>query len=161
MHDTIDIRSAQTGAAFDDFRTVLGEYFAHLAETWPNPDPPRWQRELDGLPGKFARPSGRMLVAYADGAPAGVVALVDLGDGTCEVKRLYVRPAARRRGISRALMERLLAEAHDAGYTHMRLGTAPSFAEAIRLYESLGFRPIARFREGFGGDSVFMERELG
>ncbi len=102
-----------------------------------------------------------MLVAYLDGEPGGVVALVDLGDGACEVKRLYVRPPMRRRGLSRALMESLLSEAHDAGFARMRLGTAPSFAEAIALYESLGFTPIEEFRQGFGGDSVFLERELG
>ncbi len=157
----LEVQVAESGPAFADFRELLAEYFAHLELTWPYPDPARWRRELNSLPGNFAPPSGRMLVAYVEAEPAGVVALVDLGDGSCEVKRLYVRPSHRRQGVSRALMERLLAEAHEAGYARMCLGTAPSFAEAIALYESLGFRPITRFREGFGGDSVFLEAELG
>ena len=79
----ITVRAADDPATAEEFRTLLSEYFEHLARTWPTPDPPRWQRELDGLPGVFAPPRGRMLVAYADGEPAGVVALVDRDGGDC------------------------------------------------------------------------------
>ena len=154
------VHSADEAPTTADFRSLLGEYFAHLALMWPRPNPARWQHELDGLPGVFARPGGRMLVAYVDGEPAGIVALVGQDGGACEVKRLFVRPPFRRLGVSRVLMARVLAEAAEAGYTVMRLGTSPDFAEAIALYESLGFEHTARFREGFGDDMVFMARRL-
>jgi ribosomal protein S18 acetylase RimI-like enzyme len=156
----IGVRAADDPETFADFRALLSEYFAHLVAEWPNPDPERWQREVDSLPGTFARPQGRMLVAYEGGRPTGIVALTDLGEGACEVKRLYVRPAARRKGVSRALMDAVFGEAREAGYDRMLLGTGPSFVEAIALYESLGFERTARFRAGFTEHAVFMVREL-
>ena len=143
-----------------DFRTVLAEYFEHLTLTWSDPDPPRWQRELDGLPGAFARPEGRMLVAYVGDEPAGIVAIVGREDADCEVKRLYVRPQHRRLGVSRALMQRAMSEAAEAGYCVMRLGTSRDFGEALALYDSLGFERSERFREGFTDRAVFMSRPL-
>ena len=101
-----------------------------------------------------------MLVAYDTHDPVGIVALLDLGDGGCEVKRLYVRSDSRRQGVSRALMGRALEEARSIGYRRMLLGTAPTFREALALYESLGFELTERFRAGFTEDSVFMVREL-
>jgi ribosomal protein S18 acetylase RimI-like enzyme len=128
---------------------------------WPNPAPERWQRELDGLPGAFARPSGRALVAYVGDEPAGIVALLEQEEGACEIKRLFVRPAVRRRGVSRALMATALAEAAEAGYSLMRLGTSPDSTGAIALYESLGFEHTGQFRDGWSENIVFMARAIG
>jgi GNAT superfamily N-acetyltransferase len=157
-HSTI--RIADDAQTLADFREVLAEYFEHLSEVWPTPDTPRWQREVDTLPGVYARPSGRMFVAYADGAPVGIVAIVGQGNGECEVKRLFVRPGARRAGVSRALMEFAMAEAGEAGYHVMRLGTSPTFTPAIALYASMGFEPVERFRDGFTDRAIFMSRRL-
>jgi len=156
----LTVRIADDTFVAEEFRVLLGEYFAHLALAWPNPNPERWQRELDGLPGAFARPGGRALVAYVDDEPAGIVALLEQEEGACEVKRLYVRPSMRRRGVSRALMQTALAEATDIGYDVMRLGTSPEFTEALALYDSLGFERIEQFREGWAEHLVFMAREL-
>ena len=156
----VAVRVADDSPAAADFRELLVEYFAYLALVWPRPRLERWQREVDGLPGSFARPDGRMLVAYHGDRPAGIVAVLGQEDGACEVKRLYVRPEFRRRGVSRALMTSALSEAAEAGYTVMRLGTSPAFAEAIALYESLGFEHVSQFRDGFHDDSVFMSRAL-
>jgi putative acetyltransferase len=152
---------ADNAPAAEDFRVLLGEYFEHLLAVWPNPAPERWQRELDGLPGAFARPSGRALVAYVDGEPAGIVALVAQDEGACEVKRLFVRPGMRRRGVSRALMAAAFTEAAEAGYVLMRLGTSSDFIGAIALYESLGFERGERFRDGWSEKVVFMARAVG
>ena len=156
----ITIRIADDDLTLADFRAVLGEYFEHLTLTWSDPDPPRWQREVDGLPGAFARPAGRMLVAYIGAEPAGIVAIVGRENVECEVKRLYVRPEHRRIGVSRALMERAMAEAAEAGYRVMRLGTSRDFTAALALYDSLGFERSERFREGFTDRAVFMSRPL-
>ena len=101
-----------------------------------------FDQELAGLPGKYARPNGRLLLAYVDGKPAGCVALRDLGDGACEMKRMFVPETFRGRGVGRALAERIIAEGKDAGYRTMRLDTSRRQDEAMRLYENAGFRRI-------------------
>jgi GNAT superfamily N-acetyltransferase len=98
--------------------------------------------ELAGLPGKYARPHGRLLLASMDGRPAGCVALRDLGDGLCEMKRMFVPETFRGRGVGRALAARIIAEGREAGYRAMRLDTSRRQGEAMRLYESCGFRRI-------------------
>jgi GNAT superfamily N-acetyltransferase len=98
--------------------------------------------ELAGLPGKYARPHGRLLLAYVDGRPAGCVALRELGDGICEMKRMFVPDAFRGRGVGRALAERIIAEGKEDGYRAMRLDTSRRQSEAMRLYEKAGFRRI-------------------
>ncbi len=101
-----------------------------------------YEQEMAGLPGKYAPPGGRLLLALEDGQPAGCVALRPLSCGACEMKRLYVRPAFRARGVGRALAERIVAEARVAGYAQMRLDTADTMPEARGLYHALGFHEI-------------------
>jgi ribosomal protein S18 acetylase RimI-like enzyme len=88
---------------------------------------------------------GSLLIAYHDGQPAGCVALRDLGDGACEMKRMFVPPACRGLGIGRALADHVLADARTAGYRVMRLDTSRRQAEAIRLYENSGFKRISPY----------------
>src|SRR3989442_10016609 len=85
-----------------------------------------FEQELVGLPGAYAPPRGRLLLALDGAAPAGCVALRPLADAACEMKRLYVRPAFRGRRVGRRLAEALIAEARAIGYAPMRLGTPPS-----------------------------------
>jgi putative acetyltransferase len=101
-----------------------------------------FDEELASLPGKYGRPQGRLLLAYLDGKPAGCVALRDLGDGICEMKRMFVPEAFRGRGVGRALSERIIAAGKEAGYRAMRLDTSRRQSEAMRLYEQAGFRRI-------------------
>ena len=101
-----------------------------------------FDEELAGLPGKYARPHGRLLLASMDDKPAGCVALRDLGDGLCEMKRMFVPEAFRGRGVGRALAERIIAEGKEAGYRAMRLDTSRRQSEATHLYERAGFRRI-------------------
>ena len=103
--------------------------------------------EVVGLPGDYAPPTGRLFLATQDGKPLGCVALRKLDAIRCEMKRLFVRPEARGLRLGRALVDRVIAEAHAIGYEEIVLDTLPSMVEAQRMYERLGFRDIPPYRE--------------
>ncbi|HJZ84551.1 MAG TPA: GNAT family N-acetyltransferase [Polyangia bacterium] len=119
-------------------------------------------QELAGLPGAYAPPSGRLLLLWDGDALAGCVALRPLGagGGLCEMKRLYVRPAFRGRGLGRLLAQAVIAEARTIGYLRMRLDTLPFMGAASALYLSLGFVSIAPYRENPIPGAQFFELTL-
>jgi ribosomal protein S18 acetylase RimI-like enzyme len=136
-----------------------------------------FDKELAGLPGDYAPPDGRLLLAAYEGQLAGCVALHTLGSTlaaevagrdagatlprVCEMKRLYLRPKFRGKGIGRALAERVIDEAREIGYTQMRLDTiATTMADAVALYRTLGFREIAPYRENPIAGALYMELKL-
>ena len=119
-----------------------------------------FHQELDALPGSYAPPGGRLLVALEDGQPRGCVALQPIGEGSCEMKRLYVRPEARGTGLGLALVQRVLDAARRVGYRRVCLDTLPSMKKAADLYESLGFRDIPPYRPNPIKGSRYMALDL-
>jgi len=119
-----------------------------------------FEKELESLPGPYGPPDGVMFIALKGEDAAGCVAVKSLGEGRCEMKRLFVRPAYRRRGLGRELAEKVIAEAAGKGYSAMRLDTLSRLKEAMNLYLSLGFKEIPPYYHNPLPDVVFLELEL-
>lgn len=120
-----------------------------------------FDKELAGLPGDYAAPDGRLLLADYQGELAGCVALHKLDADICEMKRLYLRPPFRGKGIGRALTEAVIAEARKVGYHRMRLDTVePVMKDAVAMYRRFGFQEIAPYRVNPIAGALYMELQL-
>ena len=144
----------------DDRATVealFREYVASLAEdiSFQNVDD-----ELSGLPGKYARPGGMVLIAWDGCEAAGAVAYRMVEPGVCEMKRLYVRPAFRGRDLGRELANELIEDARGRGYRTMLLDTLASMQSARALYRDLGFVPVAPYYDNPLPGVMYMALEL-
>jgi ribosomal protein S18 acetylase RimI-like enzyme len=116
--------------------------------------------ELAALPGKYSEPDGALIVAEAGGALCGCVALKKIGDGVCEMKRLFVRDAFKGKGIGRELVRRIIDEGRSKGYRFMRLDTLESMKPAIALYRSFGFGETGAYVYNPLEGAVYMEKTL-
>jgi ribosomal protein S18 acetylase RimI-like enzyme len=120
-----------------------------------------FDKELAGLPGDYAPPHGRLLLAEYEGQLAGCIALHKLAQDICEMKRLYVRPQFRGKGLGRALAERIITEARQIGYRRMRLDTVePVMKDAVAMYRAIGFQEIAPYRKNPIAGAMYMELSL-
>jgi ribosomal protein S18 acetylase RimI-like enzyme len=153
----IDLIQAESQAEIDEARRLFREYEAWLDEDLCFQS---FEDEVRDLPGRYAPPGGRLFIAYSDGEPAGCVAVRSLGDGICEMKRLFVRPQFQGHGIGNFLIEKIIDSARVAGYEKMRLDTyPPKMGKAVKLYESHGFYLIDAYYEN-PYDVLFMELAL-
>jgi putative acetyltransferase len=120
-----------------------------------------FEKELAELPGEYAPPNGRLLLAIKDTGIAGCVAMRKIGEGACEIKRLFVRSEFRGQGLGRQLAEAIIREAKQIGYQRMRLDTLPpQMNDAIALYRSLGFVEIEPYYNNPVPGAKFMELKL-
>ena len=120
-----------------------------------------FEKEMADLPGDYVPPRGRLLIAFENEATAGCVALRQIADGFCEMKRLYVRPHFRGTGLGRTLAETIIQAAREIGYQRLRLDTLPGRMDrAIALYRSLGFKEIEPYYQNPVVGAKFMELDL-
>jgi putative acetyltransferase len=120
-----------------------------------------FDQELATLPGGYAPPEGRLLLAEYEGQLVGCVALHQLEPGICEMKRLYLRPTMRGRGLGRVLADRIVAEARHIGYQRMRLDTVePVMKDAVAMYRKLGFKEIAPYCTNPMSGVIYLELQL-
>lgn len=138
-----EVVEVATANEIEEARRLFREYAGEIGF---GPCFQSFDAELASLPGDYRRPRGRLLLARRGSGLAceavGCVALRPLDESTCEIKRLYIPPENRGAGLGRLLVERLIMDARQTGYTHVRLETLPVMTAALRLYETLGFRDI-------------------
>jgi GNAT superfamily N-acetyltransferase len=165
------ITQAESAEQIDQVRALMAEYLDFLRREVdtdvPDMDtlPPvaGFIQEIADLPGKYAPPDGRLLLAAVDGEPAGCVAFHKLEDGVCEVKRLWARPKFRGMKVGRRLVEALIGEARSAGYRTMLLSTVDKLVEARTLYSAVGFKVTEPYFDGpeeMMAHEIFMRLEL-
>jgi putative acetyltransferase len=154
----LTIKQAESGAQIAQVRELFLEYAKSLGFSLCFQS---FDQELAGLPGDYAPPAGRLLLAEYEGQLAGCVALHRLAPEICEMKRLYLRPAFRGKGLGRRLAEIIISEARGIGYQRLRLDTVePVMKDAVALYRMLGFREIAPYRANPIEGALYMELVL-
>lgn len=152
----IQIRNAEPDG-LQSFRELFAEYSTTLGVDLCFQN---FQAELAGLPGAYAPPSGALLGAFRENELVGCVALRRLDDAHCEMKRLYVRPAARSNGTGAALASAVIDEARRLGYSRIRLDTLPSMERAIAMYRRIGFAEIPPYNSNPVPGAIFLELPL-
>ncbi len=158
----IELRELAPGDV-GEARTIVAEYTQSLADVaGPSFAHQRIDDELRDLPGRYAPPLGTFVLAWKGARCVGCVAVRPLDPpGTCELKRLYVRPGHRGTGLGRRLCEDALTRARALGYARIKLDSDPSLAAALALYRRLGFRETARYNDDPVAETVYLERDLG
>lgn len=150
----IEIKQANV-SQLDDARKLFREYerWLGLSLCFQNFD-----EEVATLPGEYAPPDGRLLLAFSDERLAGCVALRRIGEDSGEIKRLFLRPEFRGQGLGSSMIDRIIKEARAVGYHRLRLDTLPGkMDQAIGLYHSFGFTQIPPYYDNPYPDTIFME----
>ena len=151
-----------------DSPVEVGELFGEYTDMLIEGDPlfreylsiQNYDEELKDLEHKYGMPDGRLYLAYWDGVPAGCVGLRKMDEESCELKRLYVRPAFRGKKIGEQMMDRILKDAEAIGYRAMYLDTLPFLQTALHMYQKLGFYEIACYNDSPMDTSIYMKRDL-
>jgi putative acetyltransferase len=151
------VRAVESSDDLDAVRELWREY-------WKSIDLPDdfqgFGEELNGLPGKYAKDGGALLIAWIDDVPAGTIALRRLNDRAGEVKRLYLRPRFRGRGVGRHLVEQVIERAHAIGYETLYADTLPIMADALSLYAKMGFETTGPYTTNPTPGAIFLKLRL-
>jgi len=153
----IQIVKANTETLVENAKELIREYAQSLEFDLEFQD---FEKEMENFPGQYAPPRGCLYVALDANQPIGCVALRNLGQGVCEMKRLYVKPSLRGQKVGKLLAEIVIKAARDMEYDYMRLDTIPSMKQANMLYNDLGFKQIVPYRFNPIEGATFFELNL-
>jgi len=157
VSEEIECFEAATAGHLDDIRGLFLEYADSLVFDLEFQD---FKSELESLPGEYSEPNGCLIIACFGGEIAGCAALRRISEGVCEMKRMYVKPEFRRKGIGRELAGAIIRKAREQGYKRMRLDTVPTMRAAVGLYRKLGFKVIDPYRFNPIEGAIFFELQL-
>lgn len=153
----IELIQVESEEHLDCIRELFKEYEKSLGFDLDFQD---FEKELAKLPGEYAAPDGCLLLAFYGKNMAGCAGLRKLEQGICEMKRMYVRPNFRGKGIGRVMSVRIIEIARAIAYKRMRLDTIDTMRTAILLYKSLGFKKIKPYRYNPVNGASYMELSL-
>lgn len=156
-HGDVEIVVAETPEHIDGTRVLFREYWEAFGFTPCFQD---FDRELAELPGKYAGPRGRLALAFVDGGAAGCVAIRPIDGARCELKRLYVRPEHRGRGVGQKLLIWAIAAALSCGYKEMLADTMPVMTRALELYDRIGFERIDAYGDEPTEGAIYLKLML-
>lgn len=149
--------SQEIGIMFSEYTNMLvagdGSFQKYL-------DIQNYDAELQHLETKYGNPYGRLYLAYYDGKVAGCIGLQKIDKLNCEMKRLYVRPQFRGKKIGEELVQKIIEDAKEIGYSYMLLDTLPFLKPAIHMYKKFGFYIIDRYNDSPMSTSIFMKLDL-
>jgi len=155
--DPFEFRQAADASDLDEIRRLFMEYAGSLDIDL---EFQKFDEELGSLPGKYAPPDGRLILALVDGKPAGCIALRKISGDICEMKRLYVRDDYKGLGLGKRLVSLILEEARKQAYSRIRLDTLSTMEAALALYDSFGFYDIEPYIYNPIAGARYLEREL-
>jgi ribosomal protein S18 acetylase RimI-like enzyme len=148
----------------DEVKTLFAEYTDFLVkgdkEFKKYLEIQKYDHELENLEEKYGLPNGRLYVAYFENQIAGCIALRKLNDTQCEMKRLYVKHQFRNKGIASLLVEKIISDAKEIGYSNMLLDTLPFLTTAIEMYKRLGFYEIECYNDSPLDNTIYMKLDL-
>ena len=148
----------------EEIKELFMEYTSMLVENDPvfakYLDQQNYDKELEDLKAKYAPPQGRLYIVFCKNDIVGCVALKQMDEKSGELKRLYVRDKFRNAGIGSLLVDKIITDAKEAGYTYLKLDTLPFLTEAIKLYEAKGFKRIEKYNDSPMDGGIYMQFEL-
>jgi len=160
----VDIRIVPAYNYKQEIKTLFKEYTDMLVYNDPvfakYLDQQNYDKELEDLEKKYGLPMGRLYIAFKEDEVVGCIALKQMDNESGELKRLYVKEQFRKCGIGSILVDKIISDARMIGYSYLKLDTLPFLDSAIRIYESKGFKRIAKFNDSPMDSGIYMQLKL-
>ena len=148
----------------DEIKSLFTEYTEYLVENDVEfkkyLEIQKYDNEIENLEDKYGMPWGRLYIAFYENQVAGCIALRKLNDTQCEMKRLYVKPEFRNKGIAKMLVEKVISDSKEIGYSSMLLDTLPFLQTAIKMYKKIGFYEIGCYNDSPLDNTIYMKLDL-
>ncbi len=148
----------------DEIKSLFTEYTQYLVENDSKfkeyLEIQKYDNEIDNLEDKYGMPWGRLYIAFYENQVAGCIALRKLNETECEMKRLYVKPEFRNKGIAKMLVEKVVSDSKEIGYSSMLLDTLPFLQTAIKMYRKMGFYEIGCYNDSPLDSTIYMKLDL-